>query len=88
MTNEEFILKYTKEHYPDENELIVRSMINFYHLRFKDDKSEQEEFQQNELFEGVLDLFTVMSGALKEELDTELSREEIFDTLKRIHIKT
>lgn len=88
MNVEEKILEYTKSNYPKESKTIERSMINFYHSRMNDEKTEQEIFHQQMIYNGVLDLFELLAVALEEEMDLGLSRDEIIQHLKNIHIKT
>ena len=40
------------------------------------------------IYNGVIDLFELLSVALEGELEVELSRDEIVEHLKNIHIKT
>ena len=86
MTDEKIILEHTKENYGAEHDLIVRSMINFYHSRLKEDKTDVEIFQQDQIYEGVLDLFAILSEQLSGEL--EIDKDVVYDHLKSIHIKT
>jgi len=86
MTNEERILEYTREHYENANKLIERSLINFYHSRLKEDKTDVEIFQQEQIYEGVLDFFIVLSEKISYEL--EIDKNEVYEHLKNIHIKT
>ena len=88
MNVEEQILEHTKAHYPKESKAIERSMINFYHSRLNEEKTEQEIFHQQMIFNGVLDLFELLSVALESEMDLGISRDEILVHLKNIHIKT
>ena len=88
MNIEETILEHTKTHYPNESKTIERSMINFYHSRLNEEKTEQEIFHQQMIYNGVIDLFELLSVALEEELDFDISRDEILQHLKNIHIKT
>ena len=83
---EKSILEYTKDKYPNEHELIGRSMVNYYDLRLREDKSETDEFHQEKILSGVLDLFEVLSHQIAIELDEE--PEVIFNLLRDIHIKT
>ena len=86
MKTEDEILNYTKEYYPNEHELIVKSMINYYTLRMKEEKSEREEMHQQKIYDGVLELFDIMSQQMDEQMLED--SQEIFETLKGIHIKT
>lgn len=88
MNVEDTILEYTKANYPKECKAIERSMINFYHSRLNQEKTEQEIFHQQMIYNGVIDLFELLSVALEEELDFDISRDEILQHLKNIHIKT
>ena len=86
MTEEDFILDYTDRYYSSENALIARSMVNYYYLRNKEDRTDQEEFYLNETYNSVLELFTILAGKLDEELG--LGQNSIYTSLKAIHIKT
>jgi hypothetical protein len=86
MNEEKLILDYTNEHYSDVNELISRSMINFYHSKLQINKTKAEIFHQTRLYEGVLDLFEILSSKLSDDL--EIPKEDVYDHLKNIHIKT
>ncbi len=88
MSIEETILDHTKTHYPKECKAIERSMINFYHSRLNQEKTEQEIFHQQMIYNGVLDLFELLAVALEDELDLDITRDQIVDYLKAIHIKT
>lgn len=86
MTDEQFILDYTNKYYDNENRLIERTMINYYFLKNKEDRNEKEEFYMVNLYDGILELFDIMSKKLEEELGLEAA--DIYSTLKDIHIKT
>lgn len=86
MINEQELLEYTKEYYPTEDALIARSMVNYYDLKLREEKSEGDALHQEKIFEGVLDLFEVLSNQLATELDADAT--DIFKMLKSIHIKT
>ncbi len=88
MNVEEQILEHTKKHYPKEVKVIERSMINFYQSRLKEGKTEQEIFHQQMIYDGVLDLFEILSVALDEEMGLDISSDDILQHLKNIHIKT
>jgi len=88
MNIDEQILEHTKVHYPRESKTIERSMINFYHSRLNEEKTEQEIFHQQMIFNGVIDLFELLSVALDDEMDLGISRDQILQHLKDIHIKT
>jgi len=88
MSIETTILEHTKAHYPKESKAIERSMINFYHSRLNEEKTEQEIFHQQMIYNGVIDLFELLSVALENELDLNITRDEIVQHLKNIHIKT
>ena len=85
MTNE-FIVKYCESNYPNEVALIARSMINYYSLRNKDGKTDDEFKTQEKIFSGVISLFKELSRTLSFELNVDDS--EIFEQLFLIHIKT
>ena len=82
------ILAYTKKHFPKETKTIERSMINFYHSRLIENKSEQEIFHQKMIYDGVIDLFELLAVVLESELEGCISKVEIVEHLKNIHIKT
>lgn len=82
----ETLLKYTEQNYSKENEVIASSMINFYSLKNKLNKSKNDEVLQKTLYEQVLVLFEQMS--LKIELELGVDHNHIFSLLKEIHIKT
>ena len=82
----EFIINYCNLNYPDETKLIARSMINYYHIRNKEDKSDVDTAMQNRIYSGVIALFREMSKTLSNEL--EYNENEIFESLFMIHIKT
>lgn len=86
MTDEKKILEHTKLNYPNECKTIERSMINFYHSRLNEHKTEQEVFHQQMIYNGVIDLFELMSVKLEEELG--IPSDDVFQHLKNIHIKT
>lgn len=86
MTDEEKILAHTQLHYPNECLMIERSMINYYHSRFNTHKTEQEIFHQQMIYNGVIDLFEILSLRLEAELG--INSDDIFIHLKNIHIKT
>jgi len=86
MTNADKILAYTKKHYVNENKLIERSMVNYYHSRLKGDKTDLEFIHQQKIFDGVIDLFEMMSEKLSVELG--IDSDEVFQHLKNIHIQT
>jgi hypothetical protein len=86
MSEENFILEYTNKHYPEENALIARSLVNYYYLKNKEGKTEAEEFFLNEIYECVLELFRILAGKLDEEIG--FGQNSIYTSLKAIHIKT
>ena len=86
MNIEEKILEHTQTNFPKESKIIARSMVNFYHSRLNEEKTEQEIFHQQMIYNGVLDLFELLSVALEDEIG--LGRDEILEHLKNIHIKT
>jgi hypothetical protein len=88
MSIDEQILEHTKEHYPRETKTIERSMINYYHSRMNEDKTEQEIFHQQMIYNGVIDLFELLAIALEDEMNLGISRDCILQHLKDIHIKT
>jgi len=83
---EDKILEYTKENYPNESKTIERSMVNYYHSRLNENKTEQQIFHQQMIYSGVIDLFEIMSVALEAELG--IPSDEVLQHLKNIHIKT
>jgi len=85
MTADE-LLTYTEENYTQQNELIARSLMNFYELRLLEEKNEAQEECQKLLFEEVLNLFDIMSSEIEE--NTGEDHKEIYELLKEIHIKT
>lgn len=86
MIDDRTIIDYTEMHYPSISELIVRSMINYYELKRKVDKTERDILNQEKLYSGVLDLFEVLSKLLSDELGED--SKEIYQRLKDIHIKS
>jgi hypothetical protein len=86
MMDDEEILEYTKKVYPKEHELIVRSMINYYTLKLKEGKDEREEMHQHKIYEGVIDLFQILSKKIGDEMNEDSNL--IFESLQSIHIKT
>ena len=86
MITEKEILEYTQENYPNECDLIARTLINYYTLKNKDDKTDKDELHQEKLYDGVLELFEVLSRTLAEEMDGD--SDQIYESLKSIHIKT
>ena len=86
MISESEILEYTKTHYINEHNLIIRSMINYYALRLRDDKNAAELLHQERLYDGVIDLFHILSDLIANALGGD--SDTIFETLKTIHIKT
>lgn len=85
MTNDE-LLEYTEENYAEQNALISRTMINYYTVRNLEDKTEGDEYLEQTLFDKVLELFDVMSKKIAE--DTDGDADELYESLKEIHIKT
>lgn len=83
---DEFIIKYCEFHYPTETKLIARSMINYYALRNKVNKTEEESVTQDKIYAGVITLFRELSRILSNELDVE--ENIIFEALFVIHVKT
>lgn len=85
MTADE-LLAYTRKHYQDQNDLIARSLINYYELRNLEEKTEAQEECQHVLYEEVLKLFDVMSSEISENMG--LDHDDVYQLLKEIHIKT
>lgn len=84
--SEKELLGYIEEHYSDENDLIARSLINYYELRNLDDKSEAQEECQGMLFDEVLKLFEIMSKQIGSSVDED--SDDIYELLKQLYIKT
>ena len=49
MIDDRTIIDYTEMHYPSISELIVRSMINYYDLKRKENKCERDILNQEKL---------------------------------------
>lgn len=86
MITQDTLLAYTKDKYPNEDALIARSMVNYYDLKLREDKTESDTMHQQMIYDGVMELFEILSNQLATELGAEA--DEIFDLLKCIHIKT
>lgn len=86
MISNEGLIKFTKNNYPEEDRVIIRSMINYYVLKLKSNKSAIEISFQETLYDGVIDLFKTLSELIGFEL--VIDPEIIFTSLKNIHIKT
>lgn len=80
------ILKYTQDKYPNEHALIGRSLINYYTLKIKEDKSEFEAMHQEKIYDGVMELFEILSKKIADEIDED--SDVIYESLMSIHIKT
>lgn len=88
MDNENIILNYTNKHYQEECKLIENSLINYYYLRLKEGKTKKEIFHQKMLYELVIDLMKILSITIVDEIQLNLTSDDIFEHLKDIHIKT
>lgn len=71
--------------FPKEYAIMQQSLINFYHLKNREDKTEEMEFLQQQLLNGIFSLLFVMSQALAEELGVD--SQGLFDKIYKIHIK-
>jgi len=88
MSIENIILEFINTHYPKESKMIERSMINFYHSRLTGEKTEQGLLHQQMIYDGVIDLFELLSIKLECKLDLSITSGEIVEHLKNIYIKT
>jgi hypothetical protein len=82
----ELIIKYCDINYPEEMQLVAHSMINYYSIRNKADKTKEDLDCQEAIYVGVIKLFRELARLLSNEL--ELDENDIFETLFMIHIKT
>jgi len=85
MENSELI-EYIKSSFPDEMSIIERSLINYYYLRNKKDKTESEIELMNTIYDGVNTLFRILSAHISEEF--KLDKGALNRQLISIFIKT
>jgi hypothetical protein len=80
------LLKYITVNYPNEHDLIGRSLTNYYSLRLLSNKTDKEELQQDMFMEGVLELLELLSSTIAKEISGDSN--DILESFKEIYIQT
>ena len=83
--NDEVLINMINDKFPLEYATMERSLMNYYHLKNRTDKTEEMEILQKKLIEGIHALLYVMSKVLAEELKED--SDVVFEHLCSIHIK-
>jgi hypothetical protein len=84
MTNDQLV-NMVKKSFPKEYAIMQQSLINFYHLKNREDKTSEMIMLQQQLFNGIHSILFVMSKALSEEINVD--SRELFKQIYNIHVK-